>query len=431
MFSGVNVSQSPVSRVFGRRKKQHTIILASGDDIRHWTIRPWMFGLAASFLAVMAIGYLMATTYLVLRDDLIGAAMARQARIQHAYEDRIATLRSQVDSITSRQLLDQRMMEGRMAELMQHQARLSTRHGRLGLLLEKADVVNFVPANVPVPTAKPDKSTTFTEERKAEIKRPEIGQNHAVATASLGLRGNSLAYAPPEAPQTGGANRIFEDLLTSLHTMEQEQAKHIYSLTSNAYHTADTINAILEKTGIPRDAESGIGGPFISAENPAEFETSLDDLGTALKRLEKARSKALKMPVGNPAPNHAISSKFGKRRDPFLKRVAHHAGIDFKTRYGQAIQATGSGVVKRAGRKGGYGKMIEIDHGDGFTTRYAHLSRIHVKVGQKVNAGSKIGSAGSTGRSTGPHLHYEVRYNDKAINPKRFLNAGEKLRPLL
>ncbi|MCR9134738.1 MAG: M23 family metallopeptidase [Alphaproteobacteria bacterium] len=425
------MSEGPVSRVFGKRKKQHTIILASGDNIRHWTIRPWVFGLAASFLVVMAIGYLMATTYLVLRDDLIGAAMARQARIQHAYEDRIATLRSQVDSITSRQLLDQQMMEGRMAELMQQQARLTTRHGRLGLLLEKADVVDFRPTHIPIPTAKPLDRHAPAEERRAAI-RPVITQaDETVAAASLDLRSGGLAYAPTTAPKRDKTNRIFEDLLTSLHTMEQEQAEHIYSLTSNAFQTADTINSILRKTGIPTDADTGIGGPFVSSDSPGGFESSLDELGTALDRLEKARSKALKMPVGHPAPNHAISSNFGKRRDPFLKRVAHHAGIDFKTRYGQPILATGAGVVKRAGRKGGYGKMVEIDHGDGFTTRYAHLSRTHVKVGQSVKTGTKIGAAGSTGRSTGPHLHYEVRYHDKAINPKRFLNAGKKLEPLL
>ncbi len=423
------MSQGSVSRVFGRRKKQHTIILASGDHIRHWTIHPWVFGLAASFLAVMAIGYLMATTYLVLRDDLIGAAMARQARIQHAYEDRIAMLRSQVDSITSRQLLDQQMMEGRMAELMQQQARLSNRHGRLGLLLENADVVNFVPARIPVPRAKPVNRGTSSEQQRAEITRPETGQTLAVA--SLGLRGNGLAYAPVKVPAGQRADRIFEELLTSLHTMEREQANHIHSLTSNAYQTAETINTILHKTGIPVETDTGIGGPFINPENPTEFDSSLDELGTALQRLEKARSQARKMPVGNPAPNHAISSYFGKRRDPFLKRMAHHAGIDFRTRYGQAIQATGSGVVRKAGRQGGYGKMVEIDHGHGFRTRYAHLSRIDVKVGQTVEPGAKIGAAGSTGRSTGPHLHYEVRYNNKAINPMRFLKAGEKLRPLL
>ena len=423
------MSQSSVSRVFGKRSKQHTIILASGDDIRHWTIRPWVFGLAASFLAVMAIGYLGATTYLVLRDDLLGAAMARQARIQHAYEDRIATLRSQVDSITSRQLLDQQMMEGRVAELMQHQARLTTRQGRLGQLLEQADVVNFVPTRVPVPTSKPSSSDSPGLERRADLTDPQVPAQSKSESSTIGLRGSELAFA--SAANAARPDRIFDEILTSLHTMEREQTQHIQSLASNAFHTADTINAILRKSGVPAEPESGIGGPFISADNPAAFEESIDDLSVALKSLEKAREKARKMPFGNPAPNDQISSNFGKRRDPFLKRIAHHAGIDFRMRYGKTVFSTGSGTVTKAGRSGGYGKMVEIDHGDGFTTRYAHLSKIRVKEGQSVSANANIGAAGSTGRSTGPHLHYEVRFNDKAINPKRFLNAGKKLKPLL
>ena len=115
-----------------------------------------MLGTAACFLAVMAIGYLLGTTYLVLRDDLIGATMARQARIQHAYEDRIASLRSQVDRITSRQLLDQQIMDDKMTRLMEQQAMLSTRHGRLDSLLKRADVVELVPTTIPIPQARPE-----------------------------------------------------------------------------------------------------------------------------------------------------------------------------------------------------------------------------------------------------------------------------------
>ena len=421
--------QGSVSEVFGQRTKQYTIILASGDSIRHWTIRPWVFGVAACFVAVMAIGYLMATTYLVLRDDLLGAAMARQARVQHAYEDRIANLRSQVDRITSRQLLDQQAMEGRMAELFEQQALLNTRHGRLDLLLQKADVVNFVPSRIPIPTSRPTPPGTAEPEQKAAVenKDPVVQE----AAASTEPSDTQLAFAPIAASATNAANGVFEDLLVSLQSMEQQQVERIHNLTSNAFHTADAINAILQRTGIPTERESGIGGPFVSAEIPMMFETSLDVLGSALERLDKARNRVRRMPHANPAPGHRISSRFGKRRDPFLKRMAHHAGIDFKVRYGQPIFVSGSGVVTKAGRKGGYGKMVEIDHGDGFKTRYAHLSRIHVKVGQNVEAGKKLAAAGSTGRSTGPHLHYEVRYNGKAIDPQRFLHAGRKLQPLL
>ncbi|MEX3009165.1 M23 family metallopeptidase [Hoeflea sp. TYP-13] len=425
------VSHSSVSRVFGKRSKQHTIILASGDDVRHWTIRPWMFGIAASFLAVIAIGYLLGTTYLVLRDDLIGAAMARQARIQHAYEDRIASLRSQVDRITSRQLLDQQMMDDKMTRLMEQQAKLRTRHGRLDSLLKRADVVEIVPARVPIPRARPSGSVPADNQQQANAKTGRVKQQLALTTEELPLRTSQLSYAAVEAEPKTKPGDVFDNVLFSLKTIEQEQFRKVQSLTSNAYQTAETIRSILQNTGITAGLNAGIGGPFISAENPAAFDASLNDLGAALDSLEQAKMLARQMPVANPVPNHQISSKFGKRRDPFLKRFAHHAGIDFKTAYGQAVFSTGAGTVITAKRKGGYGKMVEIDHGNGITTRYAHLSRIHVKVGDKVTVGNKIGAAGSTGRSTGPHLHYEIRLNDKAVNPQRFLAAGKKLQSYL
>ena len=155
----------------------------------------------------MAIGYLMATTYLVLRDDLIGATMARQAGVQHAYEDRIANLLAQVDRITSRQLLDQQIMEGRMAELLEQQALLSTRHGRLDLLLQKADVVNFVPTRVPVPTARPSPTEIAAPEQKAAIGTETPVRQHADAPAEQPDR--QLAYVPVAATAADSANEVF------------------------------------------------------------------------------------------------------------------------------------------------------------------------------------------------------------------------------
>ncbi|RWH42971.1 MAG: M23 family peptidase, partial [Mesorhizobium sp.] len=127
------------STVFGRRKEPHTVIIARGNEVRHFTIRPWVAAFCGSALAAMAIGYLLATSYLVLRDDLIGATTARQARMQQAYEDRISALRAQVDRITSRQLLDQQLMETKVGELLERQTQLSLRHGRLGPLLERGE----------------------------------------------------------------------------------------------------------------------------------------------------------------------------------------------------------------------------------------------------------------------------------------------------
>jgi murein DD-endopeptidase MepM/ murein hydrolase activator NlpD len=122
-----------------------------------------------------------------------------------------------------------------------------------------------------------------------------------------------------------------------------------------------------------------------------------------------------------------LSSQFGVRVDPFLHVPAMHTGLDFRGDYGEPIHATAAGTVSAAGWSGGYGRMIEVDHGNGLATRYGHLSEIGVKVGQQIRIGQVIGKLGSTGRSTGPHLHYETRIDGEAVNPVRFLNAGAKL----
>ena len=151
------------STVFGRRKEPHTVIIARGNDIRHFTVRPWLAAFAGSALAAVAIGYLLATSYLVLRDDLIGATSARQARLQQAYEDRISALRAQVDRITSRQMLDQQLMETKVGELLERQTQLTQRHGRLGPIMDRVEQGDpNLPAAAPVPASKPDIRASLT-----------------------------------------------------------------------------------------------------------------------------------------------------------------------------------------------------------------------------------------------------------------------------
>jgi murein DD-endopeptidase MepM/ murein hydrolase activator NlpD len=126
-----------------------------------------------------------------------------------------------------------------------------------------------------------------------------------------------------------------------------------------------------------------------------------------------------------------MSSAFGVRMDPFLHRPAMHTGLDMRGDVGDAVHVTAAGRVTIAGREGGYGNMIEVNHGNGFATRYGHLSEIDVKVGQTVHIGQVIGKVGSTGRSTGPHLHYETRIDGEAVDPQKFLRAGVRLGGLI
>ena len=139
------------------------------------------------------------------------------------------------------------------------------------------------------------------------------------------------------------------------------------------------------------------------------------------------RLKALMpfMPVRMPLLGDAsVSSPFGYRADPFLGRLALHPGVDLIEAYGDEIHAAGAGRVVHAGPMGGYGMMVEIDHGNGLTTRYAHMSQALVAEGQDVAQGAVLGRIGSSGRSTGPHLHYEVRVDGEPVDPERYLRAG-------
>ena len=153
----------------------------------------------------------------------------------------------------------------------------------------------------------------------------------------------------------------------------------------------------------------------------------------ALAYYKAMKQTVQELPLARPLTtfSHRVSSGFGPRRDPFHRRRAFHSGMDFKAPTGTPVRATGAGKITKVGRQGGYGLTVEVHHGNGIVTRYAHLSRILVKRGQKVVAGQAIGRVGSTGRSTGPHLHYEVRVDNRAVNPARFLRAGDELRQTL
>ncbi|WP_378942846.1 peptidoglycan DD-metalloendopeptidase family protein [Mesorhizobium sp. ANAO-SY3R2] len=411
--------------VFGRRKEPHTVIIARGNEIRHFTVRPWVAVAAGSACAAVAVGYLLATSYLVFRDDLIGATTARQARMQHAYEDRISALRAQVDRITSRQLLDQQLMETKVSELLARQSQLSERNGRLGPLISRVSG-----ATEPTSPAKP-------LDERAELKDTTIGTAPKLAFASAG--GDAMrpftflstdTTAPDGESHADRADRLFVAINSSLRDIETEQVQRIGALTDGAYQTADAIADALEGAGLPVANEYGksdVGGPLIVLDKSTVFESKVKELDEALNALDRIKQQALKLPLANPAAGHSISSGFGVRKDPLIGAPALHSGMDFRAPPGAPARATASGTVTKAGWNGGYGRMVEIDHGDGFTTRYAHLSKVLVAPDQKVATGDEIGEVGSSGRSTGPHLHYEIRREGDAVDPLRFIKVGKKL----
>ena len=160
----------------------------------------------------------------------------------------------------------------------------------------------------------------------------------------------------------------------------------------------------------------------------ASFERQLYRISLARAHVDKLNRTLAALPVRKPVFGDIdMSSPFGMRMDPFVKGPAIHTGIDMRGDTGDPVRATATGTVVTAGVNGGYGKMVEIDHGNGLSTRYGHLSAIDVTVGQSVRIGHIIGKIGSTGRSTGPHLHYETRVDGDAVDPQKYLRAGIRL----
>ncbi|MBO6539369.1 MAG: M23 family metallopeptidase [Rhizobiaceae bacterium] len=427
------------SAVFGKRREPHTVIIARGDEIRHFTIRPWIAAVAGSALAAVAVGYLLATSYLVLRDDLIGASVARQARLQQSYEDRISALRSQLDRVTSRQLLDQRLMETKVSELLQRQTQLYSRHGRLQPILDRAEGGGLLPEVIPVPQPRPADHAQVDPETPVKTARIRAAAPAAAEppTDEFALWDTRQSFAPTSST-ADKADMLFAAINKSLRRIEDEQITRIAALAQDADRAADQISEALLDVGFDVDpaaddaeGESGIGGPLVAIDDKVAFDTRVQALDEALTRLEQLKKKATLLPIHSPAPGYSVSSSFGVRRDPILKTPAMHSGLDFRVPSGRKVRAAGQGTVVSAGWNGGYGRMVEIDHGDGLTTRYAHLSKISVKEGDVIERGGVVGKVGSSGRSTGAHLHYEIRRNGTAINPLRFIKAGRKIAQLL
>ncbi|WP_176592037.1 M23 family metallopeptidase [Sphingobium sp. EM0848] len=210
--------------------------------------------------------------------------------------------------------------------------------------------------------------------------------------------------------------------------IDQRQRQFAALLTGTVQQRADKAAAAIRSFGLnpdtlARSAARAQGGPFVPWEGQDAMPGEFEKLAKALSRMEFLEASLLTIPSGKPTATPMLSSSYGYRSDPFNGHAAFHAGLDFPGSYGQPILAAAAGKVSFVGQRSGYGNVVEVDHGNGIMTRYAHLSGFAAHVGQSVARGDKIARMGSTGRSTGTHLHFEVRVNGNPINPRRFLEA--------
>lgn len=228
------------------------------------------------------------------------------------------------------------------------------------------------------------------------------------------------------------------ELNKTINNLNESEKDVVARLTRKTSDEISNLERFINRTGLKPNklvakmekeaTKKGQGGPFVELgpdPEPGEFlKASISNLDNRVARLQNLKNLVAVMPLSAPMDYFTISSHFGKRKDPINRRWAMHYGLDLVGAIGSRVYATAPGTVVRAGYKGKFGKFIEVDHGLGFKTRYGHLNKILVKRGQKVDYRKKIGLLGNTGRSTGPHLHYEVLHNSKPRNPWRFIKAG-------
>ncbi len=217
-----------------------------------------------------------------------------------------------------------------------------------------------------------------------------------------------------------------------LARVEVRQIQFAEKMTKVALARTSKAEAAIRQFGLnpdvlarrARDAQGGVFEPFFGSAKKDVRDPRFLKLAASLSRMDAMERALAAIPTSMPAAAVMMSSGFGFRSDPFTGAGAMHAGLDFKGPVGTPILAAAHGRVTFAGFNGGYGKTVEITHANGLLTRYAHLSGVHVTRGQMVHRGLQIGRMGSTGRSTGSHLHFEVRLNGRAINPRKFLEAN-------
>jgi murein DD-endopeptidase MepM/ murein hydrolase activator NlpD len=414
------------------RENGYTLVHA-GKRVR---VGPVVFWIVVGSIVIMGAWSAATATYFAFRDDVLTRLVARQAEMQYAYEDRIAELRAQIDRTTSRQLLDQEQFEQKLDQIQRRQASLEQRTSALGTL----------PDNAPTgPVRNPGKGAALADPiTTGSLKSAAIGDTVVFVVPpdrEARLESRSTAFAsllkPGELAKTAGVGNVLTRLQLSLDGVEGRQMAALNSLEETFESRMRRMRGLFSDLGLnlaqmeTAAPQSAVGGPFVPAKlpnNAGSFERQLHRINLTRAQIDRLSRTLAVVPYRKPVIGQVeFTSGFGIRSDPFLGRPAMHTGLDFRAATGDPVRATAYGRIVTAGWQGGYGRMVEIDHGNTLSTRYGHLSEINVKVGDIVRIGQVIGAVGSTGRSTGPHLHYETRIDGDAVDPQKFLRAGVRL----
>ncbi len=427
------------------------------------TLQATMAGLTLIFLGWVAF----ASVNVIFKDRIIAAKDHRYQQMQSTYENRMADLQVSYDELNGALVSAEDTFKSTADQLESKQrtvAKLLGRKSAVDHALASLQPTRPLPAGLPddaaaAPTPDPAADTNDTDDAQADsTNSSEIGvmpeaaspQPRTAKPTKASFLGEAVqqlaaAFFPKKAKPTPHkvanlpAFRALAHETSRLKRMSHVETALLIAADNQITGSIHQIDSILHSVGIKPDKmeqqvnEEGIGGPFVPISalhidgiaDPS-FTKAFAEASAHVKELDTLFTAFRHVPLTTPVhgPRYELTSDFGPRVDPFTHHLGFHPGLDFGGPWGSTIRATAPGKVVWAGRRGGYGNMVEIDHGFGIRTRYGHMSTILVKLGAKVQKGTPIGKLGSTGRSTGPHVHYEVWLGDVVRDPSKFIEAG-------
>lgn len=428
-----------LKRVIERILPEQRLFLRSDTETRFIRLSPMtqFVGIAGSALVL---GWTIVSSAILLMHSLGAGDLREQAlRDQAVYESRLNELASERDSRAREASDAQERFQTALTEVSAMQSRLLASEDRRRELETGIDVIaeTLRDAMKQRDAAREQTAALTTQLQESTSDQPDVARMSELQstlgfmTAALG----ELAEERDEMSVFVDEAEVYLEEVTLDQRLESERNERIFSQIEDAVTTSLVpIDEMFDAVGLPtesiiekvRRSYSGQGGPL----TPITFSTSGDALSDPLTdranvvlgqldELNLYRIATEKLPFSFPVKgNYRSTSGFGPRWGRM------HEGHDWAGPSGTPIHATADGVVSYAGRSGGYGNLIKISHDFGYETRYAHLSKIRVKVGQRVSRGERIGDMGNTGRSTGTHLHYEIRIGGKAINPMKYIKAA-------
>lgn len=459
---------------------ERQIYIRSDGRVQFFTFGPSLQATLAGLTLIFLGWVAFATVNVIFKDRIIAAKDHRYQQMQTAYENRVADLQVSYDELNGALVSAEDRFKATADGLQAKQNAISgflSRASEAEAQVGRNNIAVPAPATVlqpqPVAQGAVQASGELDVEAPADVNADDAGSSALVMMPGPAQPQPRTAH-PMKSSALDQAMQHFAALFNSVtesvhitthpvHDMSAAYAQHpgLRALAEQTDRVAQIgqsetllmaktegtleqgvgdLRNVMRKTGINPDsfarklaAHEGMGGPEIPLDHvkiegisDPKFTQAYLDAAAVLDQLNGLSSAMSHVPLSMPVSTASFdkSSGFGARIDPFTGRYAFHPGIDFAGPWGSVVHATAPGVVVFAGNRGGYGNMVEIDHGYGIHTRYGHLSMISVRVGTRIAQGVALGRVGSTGRSTGPHVHYEVWYDDVVKNPNNFIEAG-------